>query len=125
VLYAEDNSMNVELVQEVLRLRPACRLRVARSGAEALALARAETPDLLLLDMHLGDSTALELKARLDELPALRTVPWVVLSADAMPATIAAAKAAGCADYLTKPLEVTRFLRCLDEHLRLDSLGAG
>ena len=114
VLYAEDNGMNVELVRELMRLRPGCRLEVARSGAEAIALAPASAPDLMLLDMHLGDMTALEVRRRLAGVAALAKVPWVVLSADAMPATIAAAQAAGFADYLTKPLEVVRFLNCID-----------
>jgi len=119
VLYAEDNPMNVELVRELMRLRPGCRLRIAHNGAQALELARAEPPDLLLLDMHLGDLTALDVKRELDTSPALAQIPCVVLSADAMPATIAAARAAGCVDYLTKPLELARFLRCLDERLGL------
>ncbi|HEX6707726.1 MAG TPA: PAS domain S-box protein [Albitalea sp.] len=117
VLYAEDNPMNVELVCEVMRLRPACRLVVARSGRDAIAMARSEHPDLLLLDMHLGDMTGIEVMQQLVTDPELARVPCVALSADAMPGPIEAAKRAGFKGYLTKPLDVGAFLRCVDEAL--------
>jgi PAS domain S-box-containing protein len=124
VLYAEDNPMNVDLVREVLGLRDDVRLVVARNGREALALARSEHPDLLLLDMHLGDMSGIEVKAELDRDPALARVPCVALSADAMPEPIAAAYEVGFRAYLTKPLEVGAFLRCVDEVLATGSRGS-
>jgi PAS domain S-box-containing protein len=117
VLYAEDNAMNVELVREVMRLRADCRLVVAHSGREAIALAQQERPDLLLLDMHLGDMTGLDVLERLSRDPRLARVPALALSADAMPAPIAAAQRAGFKAYLTKPLDVAEFLRQVDEAL--------
>jgi CheY-like chemotaxis protein len=117
VLYAEDNPMNVELVREVLSLRADVRLVIARNGREALSLARSERPELMLLDMHLGDMTGLDVKAKLDLDPALAKVPCIALSADAMPEPIEAAKRAGFRAYLTKPLEVGMFLRTVDEIL--------
>jgi CheY-like chemotaxis protein len=120
VLYAEDNPMNVELVRELLRLRPACRLVVARSGREAIERARAERPDLMLLDMHLGDMTGLEVQRQLAADRLLARVPCVALSADAMPAPMKAASAAGFSAYLTKPLDVSSFLSCIDRMLGLE-----
>jgi PAS domain S-box-containing protein len=117
VLYAEDNAMNVDLVREVLRLREDCRLVVARSGREAISIAQRERPDLLLLDMHLGDMTGLDVLQRLAKDPRLARVPAVALSADAMAAPIAAANRAGFRAYLTKPLNVGEFLRCVGEAL--------
>ncbi|WP_280153318.1 PAS domain S-box protein [Piscinibacter sp. XHJ-5] len=119
VLYAEDNPMNVELVREVMRLRPDCRLLVARNGREAVALAQRARPDLLLLDMHLGDMTGIEVMHEVTRDPALAQLPCVALSADAMPEPIEAAKRAGFKGYLTKPLDVAAFLRCVDENIKL------
>ena len=117
VLYAEDNPLNVELLREVLLLRPQYRLLVARSGAEALEIAARELPDLLLIDMHLGDMSGLDLAQLLDGDPVLRNRVRVVLSADAMPERQRQAKMAGFAAYLTKPVDVVALLGCLDEHL--------
>jgi PAS domain S-box-containing protein len=117
ILYAEDNEINVLLVRQILELRPAWRLEVARSGAEALRMAVETRPDLLLLDMHLGDMSGFDLAELLDKEPALQGVVKVALSADAMPDRIHAARARGFQAYLTKPLDVAALLRCLDEHL--------
>ncbi len=115
VLYVEDNDVNVALFRQVMSLRPQCRLLVAQSGRQALELAAHQRPDLLVLDMHLGDMTGFELAEALDRHPNTAGLPRVALSADAMPDTIHAAKARGFAAYLTKPLDVVAVLRCLDE----------
>ncbi len=115
VLYAEDNPVNVELVRQVLRMRPQWHIEVAHTGREAIAAARAAPPDLLLLDMHLGDASGLEIADALAHDPATAGVPRVALSADAMPDLINEARRRGFADYLTKPLDVGRLLRLLDQ----------
>jgi len=117
ILYAEDNPMNVELVREVLRMREDCRLVVSRSGRETIAAMKRERPDLLLLDMHLGDMTGFDVAQRLADDPTLADIPIVALSADAMPAPIAAATRAGFKAYLTKPLNIGEFLSCIDDML--------
>ncbi|MBT9523859.1 MAG: PAS domain S-box protein [Rhizobacter sp.] len=115
VLYAEDNPVNVELVRQVLKMRPAWRLLVAANGEQALQLAQRERPDLMLVDMHLGDMNGLEFARRLALDPRLSGVPRIVLSADASPDQARAALAAGFASYLTKPLNVVQLLRSIDE----------
>lgn len=117
ILYAEDNEVNVLLVQEVLRMRPQWQLQVGCNGAQALALAKNQPPDLMLVDMHLGDMSGFDLADALDQDARLRKVPRVALSADAMPDRIHAAQARGFKAYLTKPLDVLALLRCLDEYL--------
>ncbi|MFZ5519946.1 MAG: PAS domain-containing hybrid sensor histidine kinase/response regulator [Pseudomonadota bacterium] len=114
VLYAEDNEVNVELVRQVMRMRPGYRLIVAHSGAQAIELTRAELPDVLLLDMHLGDMTGLDVVTALERDAATAAIPRLALSADALPDQIRAARERGFLDYLTKPLDVGALLRCLD-----------
>lgn len=114
VLYAEDNQVNVEIVRGALQARPAFALRVASSGSQALALARADVPDLMLVDMHLGDTTGLELATALLADPRTRGIRLVALSADALPAQIDAALRLGFEAYLTKPVDVAQLLRVLD-----------
>jgi len=117
VLYADDNALNVEVVLAVLGTRPDLRAVVARNGREAIAAATREPPDLLLLDMHLGDMTGLEVMQTLGLDPALAHIPCVALSADAMPAALERAERAGFKAYLTKPLNVKLFLQCIDKVL--------
>jgi CheY-like chemotaxis protein/anti-sigma regulatory factor (Ser/Thr protein kinase) len=112
VLYAEDNPMNVELVRQVMKMRPDWRLLVAANGRQAVEMALQQRPDLLLLDMHLGDMSGVEVSRALE---AALGCPRIALSADATPEQSQAARAAGFAAYLTKPVNVAQLLRCLDE----------
>jgi CheY-like chemotaxis protein/anti-sigma regulatory factor (Ser/Thr protein kinase) len=115
VLYAEDNVINVELVRQVMRMRPHWQLEVALCGQQAIEMARQRPPDLLLLDMHLGDMSGLDVSDALADHAPTTAVPRVALSADAMPDQINEARARGFVDYLTKPLDVGRFLALLDQ----------
>jgi PAS domain S-box-containing protein len=115
VLYAEDNMINVELVRQVMHMRPHWQLDVAMCGQQAIDMARHRPPDLLLLDMHLGDMSGLDVSDALLSHPATAALPRVALSADAMPDQINEARLRGFAEYLTKPLDVGRFLGLLDQ----------
>ena len=114
VLYAEDNEVNVELVRQVARLRPSIALRIAENGTQAVEMARCDPPDLMLVDMNLGDMTGMELAEELRRHPTTRGVRLVALSADAMPEQIAAALAFGFEVYLTKPIDFRKLLNVLD-----------
>lgn len=117
VLYVEDNEINIALVRQILALRPSWQLDVARSGNEALSWMADHKPDLLLLDMHLGDMSGLDVIDELARAGRHQDLIKVALSADAMPDRIHEARARGFTQYLTKPIDVGALLRCLDEHL--------
>lgn len=114
VLYAEDNQINIDLVTEILSLLPWCRLTVAHNGTEALAAVRRRRPDLLLLDMQLGDMSGFDVVRLLDQDVETTGIPRVALSADAMPDTIRRAQAWGFKAYLTKPLDVTQLISTVE-----------
>jgi len=114
VLYAEDNEVNIEIVREVVKLRPSVALDVAESGALAFKKARRDQPQLILVDMNLGDMTGIELAQALHADPATSSIRLVALSADALPEQIDAALAMGFEDYLTKPINFRDLLDVLD-----------
>jgi CheY-like chemotaxis protein len=114
VLYAEDNPTNVMLMKAVMELRPQWRLVCAMSGREALEVALSDPPDLVLLDLHLGDMTGLELLQQMRTHASLAALPSMVLSADALPESQRQAAQAGVLEYLTKPIDVPRFLAAMD-----------
>lgn len=120
VLYAEDNEVNVELVRQVVSFRPAVNLRVAPNGATAFIEARNDPPDLMLVDMHLGDMTGLELAQALQRHPATARVRLVAVSADALPEQIRAAMDQGFEGYLTKPIDFRQLLQVLDGQMPVD-----
>jgi signal transduction histidine kinase/CheY-like chemotaxis protein len=114
LLYVEDNPSNLALFEQLMTLRPGATLSTARDGLAGLALARSLQPDLAVIDIDLPGIDGVELCRRLRADAATRAIPLVALSANALPADIARARAAGFDAYLTKPLDVGRLLDEID-----------
>jgi PAS domain S-box-containing protein len=117
ILYIEDNLSNLRLVEEILSFRPQVKLLTAMLGGLGLELAAQCVPDLIILDLHLPDIPGREVLARLRSAPATAAIPVVVLSADATQGQIRRLLEAGAQAYLTKPLDVRRFLELVDEYV--------
>ena len=114
VLLIEDNLANVKLIEALIAERTHIDLVPAMTGRLGLELAREHRPDLVLLDQHLPDLTGTELLHRLKANPETRDIPVVMVSADATPGQIRRLRESGAADYLTKPLDIPRFLQVLE-----------
>ncbi len=117
VLYIEDNASNVRLMQVVLSKRPGITMLHAADGETGLALLRERHPDLVLLDLHLPNLTGQEVLRRIWSDPETRSVPVVVLTADATPAQMRRLLASGATAYLTKPVDVRDVFAVLDSVL--------
>ena len=117
VLHIEDNESNRRLIEMLLAQRPSVRLISASRGGEGLELARQHHPALILLDMHLPDTTGEDVLSHLRAEDDTRETPVVVVSADATAARSHKLRAAGANDYLTKPFNVVQFLKILDDYL--------
>ncbi len=114
ILYIEDNPANIEVVTRFLKTRPGMRLRSVTSGQAGLEVAARETPDLILLDLHLPGLHGDEVLRRLRDDPATVGIPVAVLSAEAAPTVIRHMRASGVIAYLTKPLDLTELGQLLD-----------
>jgi signal transduction histidine kinase len=117
VLYIEDNEVNMLIVRELLRQRPAISFHGASDGASGIGKARELRPALVLVDMQLPDIDGFEVLRRLRAEPATASLTCVALSANAMPEDVARARAAGFDDYWTKPIDLPRFLSALEKLL--------
>jgi len=116
ILYIEDNISNIELVEQILSIqRSDLRLITHMSGKQAVQLAIDYRPVLILLDLDLPDIHGSEVLYRLLSHEQTRNIPVVIISADAMPQQISRLLKAGAKDYLTKPLDLTLFLRIIDD----------
>jgi len=114
LLYIEDNAVNVLLVQELVALRPGIRFGSAPDGLTGVALALAEQPDVVLIDMQLPDIDGYEVLRRLAESPTMAGAALIALSANAMSDDVRQAMQAGFHDYWTKPIDMKLFLARLD-----------
>lgn len=114
LLYIEDNAANLRLVRKILAMRPQIEMFGAESAEAGLELARAQRPELILLDINLPGMDGFEVLRRLQAFPETSAIPVIAVTANAMPADIERGREAGFVEYLTKPLDVKRFLALLD-----------
>jgi two-component system, cell cycle response regulator DivK len=103
ILIVEDVDFNMELLVQLLE--DTYELVLARDGAAGLALAAAEQPDLVLMDMSLPVMDGWEATRRIKADPKMSGIRVIGLSAHAMASAEEQARTAGCDDYLTKPVE--------------------
>jgi CheY-like chemotaxis protein len=124
LLYVEDNPANLMLIEQLVARRPDMRLLSARDGNLGIQLARANQPEVILMDINLPGISGTEALRILREDPATARIPVVALSANAMPRDIEKGLEAGFFRYLTKPIKVNEFLQTLDVALEFARQGA-
>jgi CheY-like chemotaxis protein len=113
VLIVEDVELNIDLLTQILE--EDYTLLVAKNGAEGVALTEQEEPDLVLMDISLPVMDGYEAARSIRK--TFPSLPIIGLSAHAMQGDAEKAIAAGCSDYLTKPVDEDLLLRKLKEYL--------
>jgi CheY-like chemotaxis protein len=113
ILYVEDNDDNIYVVTNRLG-RAGFTVLVARDGEQGVAMAHAERPDLILMDLRLPVIDGWEATRRIKADAATRHIPILALSAHAMTGDRARALEAGCDDYDTKPIDLPRLRAKID-----------
>jgi CheY-like chemotaxis protein len=119
LLYVEDNEMNRDMLSRRLQRR-GFEVLIAGDGEQGVAMAAAEKPDLILMDMSLPVLDGWQATRRLKTSPDTARIPVIGLTAHAMATDRDKCLEAGCDDYDTKPVELGRLLQKIE---RL--LGAG
>lgn len=116
VLLVEDNE-TIRHAFGILLQEHGYSVAEAGSGAEAIAKAAAELPDVVLMDLGLPDGNGLDFTRRLKADPATRGVKVVAITGRALETDQAACLAAGCSGYLAKPVNTEELLRRIPEFL--------
>jgi PAS domain S-box-containing protein len=124
LLYVEDNPANLELVEQLVARRPDLRLLSATDGIAGIALARAELPEVILMDLNLPGISGHEALSILRQDPTTAHIPVIALSANAMPRDVEKGLSTGFFNYLTKPIKVDQFMEALDLALILAQSAA-
>ena len=101
--------MNRDMLSRRL-MRRGYEVTLAEDGAQGLDLARAQMPDLILMDMSLPTIDGWEATRRLKAAPETQRIPIIALTAHAMVEDMIRATEAGCDDYDTKPVDLARLL---------------
>ena len=109
ILLVEDNEMNRDMLSRRL-VRSGFDVVMAVDGEQGIIKAQSERPDLILMDMSLPVMDGWEATRRVRAIEATSAIPIIALTAHAMSGDREKAIEAGCDDYDTKPIEMTRLL---------------
>ena len=117
ILLVEDNEMNRDMLSRRLE-RKGYQVVMAVDGQQAIDMALAELPALILMDMSLPVLDGWEATRRIKADERTKTIPIIALTAHAMQGDEQKAREAGCDDYDTKPVELPRLLEKMERLLK-------
>ena len=118
ILIVEDNEIDLTLLRDILVLHGYETLQT-RHGLEAINMAWANLPDLILMDIQLPDVSGLEVTRRLKDDDRSKRIPIIAVTAFAMEWQKHEALDSGCDAYLSKPITIFGFLRTVESFLSL------
>ena len=120
ILLVEDNEMNRDMLSRRLQ-RKGFQVIIAVDGAQGVAMAQADAPDLILMDMSLPVLDGWEATRQLKASGPTRSIPIIALTAHAMSGDQERALQAGCDHYDTKPIDLPRLLEKINALLNKDT----
>ena len=125
ILVVDDNPHNLKLARVVL-CAEGYEVRTAIDAEDALNILKTFTPRVILMDVQLPGMDGLELTRLLKADPARHGIVIIAVTSYAMKGDHEKALAAGCDDYMSKPIDIHALPRVVAQHLaRLDSLSDG
>jgi len=110
LLYVEDNPGNLALMEKIVSRVDGLSMISAHTGELGIELAKANRPDIIILDINLPNMNGIEALAQLRQIDDMKDTPVIALSADANSTAIETALAAGFWRYYTKPFKIPEFL---------------
>jgi two-component system cell cycle response regulator DivK len=119
ILLVEDNEMNRDMLARRLAYK-GYEVVIAVDGQAGVAMGRSQSPDLILMDMSLPVLNGWDATRELKATPDTSGIPIIALTAHAMSGDRDKAVAAGCDDYDTKPVDLSRLLTKIEALLRKD-----
>ena len=116
ILIVEDNELNMKLFNDLLEAN-GYEIIKTRNGLEALDLARAHKPDLILMDIQLPEVSGLEVTKWLKEDDELHKIPVIAVTAFDMKGDEERIRQGGCEAYISKPISVGSFVETIKFHI--------
>lgn len=117
ILIVEDNEMNRDMLARRLE-RKGYQVACAIDGPQGIAMAKSEMPDIILMDVALGDMDGWEATAEIRGNPSTAEIPVIALTAHALESDRLRSIEAGCVDFETKPVSLPHLLEKIELHTR-------
>ena len=125
LMYVDDNDDNVYMLKMRRELLDEFEVLVAEDGEKGCAMAAAERPDVILMDLEMPGVDGWEATRRVKSNPQTRDIPVIALSAHALTGARDKALAAGCDEFDTKPIDFDRLLATIRRLLAVKQRAAG
>jgi two-component system, cell cycle response regulator DivK len=123
ILLVEDNEMNRDMLTRRLE-RKGYSVCTAPDGPTGVAMASSERPDLILMDVALGEMDGWEATTLIKAAPDTRKIPIIALTAHALSSDRAKSVEVGCSDFDTKPVDLPRLLGKIEKALNISASAA-
>lgn len=116
ILIVEDNELNMKLFNDLLEAH-GYETVTTRDGTQAVGIAIAEHPDLILMDIQLPEVSGLDITRQIKENDDLKHVPIIAVTAFAMKGDEDKIRESGCNGYVSKPISISTFIETIRSHL--------
>lgn len=116
VMIVEDNELNMKLFHDLLESQGYATIKTS-NGMDALDLARAHHPDLIIMDIQLPEVSGLVVTKWLKEDEELQHIPVIAVTAFAMKGDEERILAGGCEGYISKPISIPHFLETIAKYI--------
>ena len=116
VLITEDNPKNRKVFKDILHVHGYKSIE-AVDGEEGYKMAKENKPDLILMDVQLPGTDGYEITRRLKSEDDTKDIPIIIVTSFAMAGEENEARAAGCNDYISKPINIHQFIETIKKYL--------
>jgi CheY-like chemotaxis protein len=117
VLIVEDNELNRDMLTRRLE-RNGYQVSCAVDGPQGIAMAASEQPDIILMDVALGEIDGWEATLAIHANPASKDIPVIALTAHALESDRLKSIEVGCVDFETKPVSLPDLISKIEQHAR-------
>jgi len=117
VLIVEDNALNLKLFHDLLKIKNH-KVIISKDGVDVVDTAVKEQPDLILMDIQLGNISGIDLIKDLKQNPNTKDIPIVAITAFAMKNDEIRISESGCDLYLPKPVSIDKFFISIDKFIQ-------
>ena len=116
IMIVEDNELNMKLFNDLLEAH-GYETVTTREGTKAFDIAKAEMPDLILMDIQLPEVSGFDITRRMKEEDGLRDIPVIAVTAFAMKGDEDKIRECGCNGYISKPISIESFIQTIQTHI--------
>ncbi len=114
ILCIEDNIANLRLIEQIIKTQSPYTLLSASNALNGIELAEKHTPDLILMDINLPDMDGYQAMKKLQSSEITKSIPVIAISAKALSSDLEQGKTSGFKEYITKPLDIDKFLTSIN-----------